>query len=131
MKTSKFFFLKCYVILIFFSACFFNFGLEFLSYRWHRVRIQSQNEDNSLTVFYVDFGDSENVTLAEIKCIPEWAITQLPFQVIKIKWSSSFFRSQLKLLLCLFCRQLSAVLPGYLLVTQSTHCMTWQMAIAC
>ncbi|XP_034230571.1 putative ATP-dependent RNA helicase TDRD12 [Thrips palmi] len=50
---------------------------------WHRVIIRSQNEDHSFTVFYVDYGDFGNVTHEQIKCIPDWAITRLPFQAIE------------------------------------------------
>lgn len=88
---------------------------------WHRVRITSQNEDNSVTVFYVDFGDTENVTHEEIKCIPDWAITRLPFQAIECSLAGVqscdnvdklFEMAHQSSLVAKVCRKKDAVLTG-------------------
>ncbi|KAE8748672.1 hypothetical protein FOCC_FOCC004685 [Frankliniella occidentalis] len=50
--------------------------------KWQRAKMLSIN-DNTASVFYVDYGDDSTVSLEELKSIPEWAITKLPFQAIE------------------------------------------------
>ena len=45
------------------------------------MKVLSVNEDDSIGVFYGDYGDSCSVSPDDLKCIPDWALTKLPFQV--------------------------------------------------